>query len=49
MFSIYQLLFLQKLSLYTQIPNIYMGLGFEFGLEGIMDLAIVCPLSVLGY
>ena len=40
----------KKLSLYSiQIPNIYMGLGFEFGLEGIMDLAIVCPLSVLGY
>ena len=30
MFSISQPLFLQKLSLYIQIPNIYLGLGFEF-------------------
>ena len=31
MFSINQPLFLQKLSLYIQIPNIYFGLGFEYG------------------
>ena len=31
MFSINQPLFLQKLSFYIQIPNIYLGLGFEFG------------------
>ena len=34
------------LSLYTQIPNIYLGLGFEFGPQSIRDLAIVCPQSV---
>ena len=45
MFSINQPLFLQKLSLYIQIPNIYLGLGFEFEfeLQKIRDLAIVCP------
>jgi hypothetical protein len=47
MFSINQPLFLQKKSLYIQIPNIYLGLGFEFGLQRIRDLTIVCPLSVL--
>ena len=41
MFSINQPLILQKLSLYIQIPNIY--LGFEFGPQRIRDLAIVCP------
>ena len=59
MFSINQPLFLQKkLSLYIQIPNIYLGLGlglglgfefefeFEYGPQIIRDLAIVCPLSV---
>ena len=46
MFSIIQPLFLQKLSLYIQIPNINLGLGFEFGPKRIMDLAIVCPQSV---
>ena len=25
------------------IPNIYLGLGFKFGLQRIRDLAIVCP------
>ena len=24
-------------------PNIYLGLGFEFGLQRIRDSAIVCP------
>jgi hypothetical protein len=42
-FSINQPLFLKKLSLYNQIPNIYLGLGFEFGPQRIRDLAIVCP------
>jgi hypothetical protein len=42
LFSINEPLFLQKkLRLYIQIPNIYLGLGFEF--ERIRDLAIVCP------
>jgi hypothetical protein len=43
MFSINQPLFL---SLYIQIPNIFWGLGFEFGPQRIWDLAIVCPRFV---
>ena len=41
--SIIQPLFLfqKKLSLYIQIPNIY--LGYEFGPQRIRDLAFVCP------
>ena len=35
--------FYKKLSLYTRIPNIYLGLRFEFGLQRIWDLAIECP------
>jgi hypothetical protein len=37
--------FYKKLSLYVQIPNKYLGLGFdfEFGPQRIWDLAIVCP------
>jgi hypothetical protein len=42
-FSIIQPLFLQKISLHIHIPNIYLGLGFEFGLQRISDLAFVCP------
>ena len=45
MFSIIQPLFLYKtLSLYIHIPNIYLGLGFEFefGRQRIRDLAFVC-------
>jgi hypothetical protein len=42
MFSINQPLFLQKTKLYIQIPNIYLELGFEFWLQRIRDLAIVC-------
>jgi hypothetical protein len=42
MFSINQPLFLQKkLRLYIQIPNIYLGLGFKFGPQRIMDFAIL--------
>ena len=40
MFFINQPFFLQK-SLYIQIPNIYLGLEFEFGPQRIRDLAIV--------
>ena len=40
MFSINQPLFLQKIILYIQIPNIYLSLGFEFGPQRIRDLAI---------
>jgi hypothetical protein len=43
MFSIIQPLFSQKLSLYINIPNINLGLGFEFGPKRIRDLAFVCP------
>ena len=37
--------FYKKLSLYIQIPNIYLGLGFEFefGPQRIRDLAFMCP------
>ena len=37
--------FYKKVSLYIQIPNKYLGLGFEFefGLQRIRNLAIVCP------
>ena len=37
--------FYKKLSLYIQIPNIYLGMGFEFefGPQRIRDLVIVCP------
>jgi hypothetical protein len=43
MIFIIQPLFLQKLSRYISIPNIYFGLGFEFGLQRIRDLAFMCP------
>ena len=36
----------KKQSLYIPIPNIYLGLGFEFGPKIISDLAFMCPLSV---
>ena len=45
MFSIIQPLFLQKTKpsyLYIRIPNIYFGLGFEFGSQRIRNLAFVC-------
>ena len=37
--------FYKKLSLYIQIANKYLGLGFEFefGPQSIRDLVIVCP------
>ena len=35
--------FYKKLRIYMQIPNIYLGLGFEFGPQRIRDLSIVCP------
>ena len=28
---------------FIQIPNIYLGLGFEFGPQRVRDLAFVCP------
>ena len=43
MFSIIQPLFLQKISLYIHIPNIYLGFEFEFRLQRIKDLAFECP------
>ena len=42
MLFINQPLFFHKLSLYIQIPNIYLECGFEFELQRIRDLAIVC-------
>jgi hypothetical protein len=33
----------KKISLYIHIPNIYLGLGFEFRLQRIRDLVFVCP------
>ena len=33
--------FYKKLSIYTQIPNIFLGLGFEFEHQRIRDIAIV--------
>ena len=33
----------KKLSFCINIQNIYLGLGFEFGLQRISDLAFVCP------
>ena len=35
--------FYKKLCHYIQIPNIYLGFGFEFGPQRFRDLAIVCP------
>ena len=46
-FLLFNHYFYKKPSLYIRIPNIYLRLGFEFGLQRIRDLAIVCPLSVL--
>jgi hypothetical protein len=45
MFSINQPLFQQKIKPLYPNPNIYLGLGFEFefGLQRIKDLAIMCP------
>ena len=47
-FSLINQYFYKKLDHYIQIPNIYLGLGFEFGRQRIRDLAIMCPLSVHG-
>ena len=35
--------FYKRLSLYIHIPNVYLGLGFEFGPQRIRDLAFMCP------
>ena len=32
-----------KKIIYIHIPNIYLGLGFEFGLQRIRDLVFMCP------
>ena len=41
----YSTIISKKLSLYIQISNIYLGLGFEFefGPQRIRDIAFVCP------
>ena len=36
----------KKLSLYNQKPTIHFGLGYEFGLQRMRDLAFVCPYTV---
>ena len=41
-FPLFNHYFYKKLSLYVHIPNIYLGLGFEFGPRRIRDLAFVC-------
>ena len=38
--------FYKKLSLYIQIPSIYLGLGFEFGPQRIRNLTFACPQSM---
>ena len=47
MFSIIQPLFLQKTKT-IQFPNIYLGLGFEFGPQRIRDLTFVYVSVVRG-
>ena len=39
--------FYKKLSLYIHIPNIYLGLGFEFGLQRIRDLTRINIMTLL--
>ena len=39
---VFKYFFCKKLSLYIQISNIHLGLGFEFGSKRIKGLAIVC-------
>ena len=46
-FPLFNHYFYKKLSLYIQLPNIYLGVGFEFGPQRIWDLALVCPWSVV--
>ena len=43
----YKQLSSDPLSLYIHIPNIYLGLRFEFGLQRIRDLAFVCLYFVV--
>ena len=43
LFIIYPLFLQNKLSLYIHIPNIFMKMRLEFGLQRIRDLAFVCP------
>ena len=44
-FPLFNHYFYKKLNLYIHIPNIYLGLGFEFefGPQRTKDLAFVCP------
>ena len=42
-FHLSTIIFTKKLSFYIQMPNIYLGLGFEFGPQRIRDLALVYP------
>ena len=45
-FPLFNQYFYKKLSLYIHLPNIYLGLGFEFGQQRIRDLAFVYKISV---
>ena len=45
-FPLFNHYFYKRLSLYIHIPNICLGLGFEYGPQRIRDFAIVCPQSV---
>ena len=47
MFPLFNHYFYKNLSLYIHIPNVYLGLGFEFGPQRIRYLAFVCPQSVI--
>ena len=44
-FSLFEHHFYKKLSLYIHFPNVYLGLGFEFGLQRIIDFSFVCQQS----
>ena len=45
-FPLFNHYFYKNQSLYIHIPNIYLGLGFEFGPQRIRNLDIGCPLSM---
>ena len=48
-FPLFNYYLYKKLSLYIQIPNIYLGLGFEFGPQRIRDLAFMSILQYIEY
>ena len=42
-FPLFNHYFYKKLSLYSHIPNVYLGLGFQFGPQRITNIAFMCP------